>query len=264
MNIDIKRKSFKEAFMKLRFQVMDIILSVFLLLFADLPFLQAEEVDSSGFLIKIDQAYAERDHEEVLKKGELLCEEALEKGIPKDEIYWRMARFKAWEGNLLTKKDSEKLKRFQEAEAWANKGIVANPGNVEAHFWLGVAYGRIGETQGIFKSFSLIEPIRHEMNEVLILNPNHAGAHHLLGVMYRKLPWFKGGSNKKSAEELQKSIELNRRNTLYHLDLAKTYFAMNKSADAKRELETVKTMADPFDPVQSARDKKEADLMDHP
>jgi hypothetical protein len=39
---------------------------------------------------------------------------------------------------------------------------------------------------------------------------------------------------------------------------------MNKSAEAQRELETVKTMADPFDPVQAVRDKKEANLPDHP
>lgn len=217
-----------------------------------------EEADPSLFFKKIDQAYFERDHGESLMEGERFCEEALKRGLPKDEAYWRMARFKAWEG-AIAKESSEKLKLFKEAEGWARKGIEANPENVEAHFWLGVAYGRIGETQGIFKSFSLIEPIRHEMDEILKLNPNHAGAHHLLGVMYRKLPWFKGGSNKKSLEELQKSIALNNANTLYHLDLAKTYLAMNKTDEAWQELEKVRTIAPPFDPVEAEIDKKMAD-----
>jgi tetratricopeptide (TPR) repeat protein len=221
-----------------------------------------DESDPALFFKKIDQAYFERDHGESLMEGEHLCEEALRRGLPKDEAYWRMARLKAWEG-AIAKESSERLMLFKEAERWAHKGIDANPENVEAHFWLGVAYGRIGETQGILKSLSLIEPIRHEMDEVLKLNPNHAGAHHLLGVMYRKLPWFKGGSNKKSVEELQKSIMLNNANTLYHLDLAKTYLEMDKTDEARQELEKVRTIVPPFDPVEAEIDKKMAnDLLE--
>jgi tetratricopeptide (TPR) repeat protein len=219
-----------------------------------------EEADPSLLFKKIDQAYFERDRGESLMSGERFCEEALKRGLPKDEAFWRMARFKSWEG-AIAKESSEKLKLFKEAEGWAHKGTEANPENVEAHFWLGVAYGRIGETQGILKSLSLIGPIRHEMDEVLRLNPDHAGAHHLLGVMYRKLPWFKGGSHKKSIEELQKSISLNYGNTLYHLDLAKTYLEMNKTDEARQELEKVRTIALPFDPVEAEIDKQMADQL---
>lgn len=211
-------------------------------------------------LKRIDEFYFERNQTSKLAEGEHLCEEALQKNVAIDEHLWRMARFKAWEG-FTAKEYADKLKLYNEAKAWAEKGVEANPGNAEAHFWLGVAYGRIGETQGIFKSFSLIEPIRHEMDEVLKLNPNHAGAHHLLGVMYRKLPWFKGGSSKKSVEELQKSIDLNGANTLFHLDLAKTYFTMDKTAEAQKELEKVKSISPPFDPVEAEIDRKAAEAL---
>lgn len=231
---------------------------VFIILLFNPTASAGEEADSILFFKKIDQSYFERDRGEVLMEGERLCEEAVKKGFPKDEAFWRMARFKSWEG-AIAKDSSEKLKLFKEAEGWAHKAAEANPENVEGHFWLGVAYGRIGETQGVLKSLSLIEPIRHEMDEVLRLNPNHAGAHHLLGVMYRKLPWFKGGSNKKSLEELQKSITLNNANTLYHLDLAKTYLEMNKTDEARQELEKVRTIALPFDPVEAEIDKKIAE-----
>ncbi|MFI5303613.1 MAG: tetratricopeptide repeat protein [Nitrospiria bacterium] len=220
-----------------------------------------QDMDASFFIKKIDQAYIERDHEDSLKEGEHLCEEALDKGFAKDEILWRKARFKAWDG-MMAKEYSGKLNSFKEAEETARKAIEANPGSIEGHFWLGVAYGRIGETQGIFKSFSLIDPIRHEMDEVLKLNPNHPGAHHLLGVMYLKLPWFKGGSNTKSLEELQKSIDLSHNNTLYHLDLAKTYLAMNHSAEAFKELEQVRAITHPFDPVQAGFDKIDAERLE--
>ncbi len=96
------------------------------------------------------------------------------------------------------------------------------------------------------------------MGEVLKLNANHAGAHHVLGVMYHKLPWFKGGSDKKSVDELQKSISLNETNTLYHLDLAKTYLAMNREEEANKELEAVISITNPFDPVMAVLNKKEA------
>ncbi|MHB8481638.1 MAG: tetratricopeptide repeat protein [Nitrospiria bacterium] len=217
----------------------------------------AEQMDASLFLKKIDEVYAERDQAGALKKGESLCDQALTTDLPKDEVYWRFSRFKAWQG-FLSQDRAFKLTFFKEAESLAKKAIEINPQSTEGHFWLGVAYGRIGETQGVLKSLFLIEPIRHEMDEVLKLNPNHPGAHHVLGVMYHKLPWFKGGSDKKSVEELQKSISLNGTNTLYHLDLAKTYLAMNREEDARKELETVLAIATPFDPVMAVLNKKEA------
>ncbi|MBI1821025.1 MAG: hypothetical protein HY036_08835 [Nitrospirae bacterium] len=218
---------------------------------------KAEELDPSLLLKKMDEVYAQRDQAGALKKGESLCDQALTTDLPKDEVYWRFSRLKAWQGFLSQDRPS-RLTFFKEAESLAKKAIDINPQNTEGHFWLGVAYGRIGETQGVLKSFFLIKPIRKEMDEVLKLNPNHGGAHHVLGVMYHKLPWFKGGSNKKSVEEFQKAIVLNENNTLYHLDLAKTYLAMNREEEANKELEAVMTIANPFDPVMAALNKKEA------
>ena len=218
---------------------------------------KAEEMEASLLLKKIDEVYAERDQTGALNKGESLCGQALTTDLPKDEVYWRFSRLKAWQG-FLSQDRPFKLTFFKEAESLAKKAIDINPQNTEGHFWLGVAYGRIGETQGVLKSFFLIKPIRKEMDEVLKLNPNHGGAHHVLGVMYHKLPWFKGGSNKKSVEELQKSISLNETNTLYHLDLAKIYLAMNREEEANKELEAVISIPNPFDPVMAVLDKNEA------
>lgn len=230
----------------------------FLLLVFPLSLCRESSAEETDLIKEIDRLYFERDMGDSLKKGEALCEEALKnENVPKDEVLWRQARYKAWEGNIAVGKN-EKLLLFQETEALAGKAIEANPANTEGHFWLGVAYGRRGEVQGILKSLSLIEPIKHEMEEVLKFNPNHAGAHHLLGVMYRKLPWFKGGSDKKSVEELKKSIELNRSNTLYRIDLAKTYLDMGQKEEALKELKSVAAIAAPFDPVQAKHDRSEA------
>ena len=220
----------------------------------------AQEKESPSLLKELDEVYIQRDQPGALKKGEALCDQALTTELPKDEVYWRFSRFKAWQG-FLSNERPFKLTFFKEAESLAKKAIEINPENTEGHFWLGVAYGRIGETQGVLKSLFLIEPIRHEMGEVLKLDPNHAGAHHVLGVMYHKLPWFKGGSNKKSVAELQKAISLNESNTLYHLDLAKTYLAMNREKEAEKELETVISIAIPFDPVMAVLNKKEAQAL---
>ncbi|HXN07276.1 MAG TPA: hypothetical protein VN944_09465 [Nitrospiria bacterium] len=230
----------------------------FLLLGFPLSLCRESSAEETDLIKDIDRVYFERDQGDSVRKGEALCEEALKKeNVPKDEIFWRQARYKAWEGNIAAEKN-EKFRFFQETEALARKAVEANPANPEGHFWLGVAYGRRGEVQGILKSLSLIEPIKHEMEEVLKINPNHAGAHHLLGVLYRKLPWFKGGSDKKSVEELKKSIELNRSNTLYRIDLAKTYLDMGKKEEALKELKEVAAIEPVFDPVQARIDRSEA------
>ena len=216
----------------------------------------AEEPGSA--IREIDSLYFNRDQGDFLKKGEEACDLALKReDVSKDEVYWRLARFKAWEGNIALEK-GEKLRFFQETEAFARMAIEANPSNPEGHYWLGVAYGRRGEVQGILKSLSLVDPIKKEMAEALELNPNHAGAHHLLGIMYRKLPWFKGGSSKKSLEELKKASELNGTHTLYRIDLAKSYLEKDLKVEALAELKAVIGMDRPFDPVQARRDKKEA------
>jgi predicted negative regulator of RcsB-dependent stress response len=83
----------------------------------------------------------------------------------------------------------------------------------------------------------------------------------VLGVMYRKLPGFFGGSTKRSIEELKKAIASNPRSTLHHLELAKTYIEDNQISQAEEELHALLGIADPSDPVESRKDKREAEEM---
>mgnify|MGYP000322705609 CR=1 FL=1 len=121
--------------------------------------------------------------------------------------------------------------------------------------------GMIGDTRGVLKSFFLIEPIKGRMNKTLELAPNHNGAHHVLGVMYRKLPGFKGGSNEKSAQELELASSLKPNDTLTRYELALTYIEMDKIEKAKEQLKKVLDEENPSDPVEAENNKRESRLL---
>ena len=190
----------------------------------------------------------------------MLLKEELAEHPKNDEALWRMSRALKWEGDQK-KESSEKISMYEQAVAVAKKGVESNPQSIGSHFWLGVGWGKIGETRGVLRSLFLVDPIKKEMTKVLSLDPDNDGAHLVLGVMYRKLPGFIGGSNKRSIEELKKAIASNPWSTLNHLELAKTYIDDGQTSQAEEELHALLAIDDPFDPVESRKDKREAEEM---
>jgi len=176
------------------------------------------------------------------------------------EVYWRMARVEYWIGDHAATKD-EKVKVFGLGIYHAKKAIALEPNKADGHYWLGVNYGSYGEAKGIFKSLSLVGPIKEEMRRVLAINPAYedGGADQLLGRMYFELPGLFGGSNTKSLEHLLRSRELGPRVGLTRIFLADTYLALGNVAKARAELEFLVAMEpDPRLIPETAQEKKQA------
>ena len=175
-------------------------------------------------------------------------------------VYWRMARVEYWIGDHTANNDDKK-QIFSMGIYHAKKAVALGPDRPEGHYWLGVDYGVYGEAKGIFKSLSLVNPIKEEMNKVLSLDPtfDDGGADRLLGRMYFELPGFFGGSNKKSLEHLLKSKELGPRVGLTRIYLADTYVALGEVQKAREELEFVIAMEpDPKLIPETGEEKKTA------
>jgi len=177
-----------------------------------------------------------------------------------EEALWKLSRSFRWQGDIASS-ESDKLSHYKEGERWAKRAIEMNPESVGGHLMLGIAYGRIGETQGVMKSLSLISPIKNEMNAVLAKDPSNDAAHHVLGVLYRKVPGLMGGSIKKSIEELEEAVRLNPASTLSYLDLAKSYLEKGKKGEARTALEKLLAIDRPSDRVQSKKDRMEAEKL---
>lgn len=60
---------------------------------------------------------------------------------------WKLSQSFRWQGDIASSSE-EKLGRYKEGERWAKRAIEVNPQSIGGHLMLGIAYGRIGETQG--------------------------------------------------------------------------------------------------------------------
>lgn len=203
------------------------------------------------------------------QNGNLESSVALLQSQPADEpeILWRLGRSLVRLGEKRVSK-SEKLVIFSRAESLLRRAVVLEPQSPDAHFWLGIAMGRRGETRGILRSLFLVGPLKREMREVLKLNPNHGGAHHVLGEMLFEIPMVAGGSKKGAVRELETAASLEPDRSSHFTALAEVYLSVGDRAKAKASLEhvfAIKTPADPSeyaDDVQDAREMlKKAGLM---
>lgn len=217
-------------------------------------------LDEAPLLAEGDRLYDTRDEPGHAEEAIADYKKMVEADPKNEEALWRLSRSLKWKGDIAGDHD-EKLAAYKEAERWAEKAVEADPGAVGGHLMLGIAYGRIGETQGVMKSLSLISPIKKEMNLVLAKDPRNDVAHHVLGVLYRKVPGLFGGSIKKSIEELKMAIDANPSSAIHHLELAKSYLEKDQNEEARRELQTLLAITTPSDRVQAKRDRAEAEKL---
>jgi tetratricopeptide (TPR) repeat protein len=218
------------------------VLALFLLLVL-FPSLAALAQETKSLARQGDDLYELRGNVAKAKEALAKYQDALLQKEDDYGVYWRMARVEYWIGDHAASKD-EKVKLFGLGVYHGKKAIALEPGKPEGHYWLGVNYGSYGEAKGVFKSLSLVGPIKEEMNKVLAIDPafEDGGADQLLGRMYYELPGFFGGSNKKSLEHLLKSRELGPRVGLTRIYLADTYLALGDVEKARAELEFVVAM----------------------
>ena len=176
------------------------------------------------------------------------------------QAWWRLGRGLERLGEQQTAK-KEKLAAYEEAKKALERSIELTPSEPEAHFFLGITLGRIGQTRGILRSLFLVGPIKREMKRTLELDPHHGGAHHVLGEMLRQIPGFAGGSKKGAVQELETSVELDPKRTTHYTALAQAYLDVGDKPKARQALERMFEIKDPADPGEFDDDVADARRM---
>lgn len=214
-------------------------------------------IAETGRWAVVDELYFHRHLEGNLERAIAGLEDML-KADPEDPgALWRLGR--AWV--RLGERRSErrkKLELFEKAEAAVRRSLEKEEPNAEAHFWLGVAMGRTGQTRGIWKSLFLVRPIKAEMRRVLELDPSHGGARHVLGEMLRQIPRFAGGSKKGAVRELETALEADPTYTAHHPALAQAYVEIGEVQKARDVLNKIFEVREPRDPGEYADNVREA------
>jgi tetratricopeptide (TPR) repeat protein len=197
----------------------------------------------AGSLAQARSAYEQRSDAASAKNAFELFQQAAKTDAASVEARWEGARAAYFYGTYARADapDSEKMAIFDTGIDLAKQAVALAPKSVEAHFWLGVLYGVYGEAKGIFKSLSLVPSIKQEMQTCLEIDPSVEGygPDRVLGRMYYKLPWFKGGDNKKSITHLEKSLAGAPTDALTKLYLAETYKSEGMKAKAVEELKAI-------------------------
>jgi len=197
----------------------------------------------AGALAQARSAYEQRGDAASAKNAFDLFQQAAKVDAASVEVRWEGARAAYFYGTYARADapDSEKMAIFDTGIDLAKQAVALAPKNVEAHFWLGVLYGVYGEAKGVFKSLSLVPSIKQEMQTCLEIDPSVEGfgPDRVLGRMYYKLPWFKGGDNKKSIAHLEKSLAGAPTDALTKLYLAETYKSEGMKAKAFEELKAI-------------------------
>ena len=188
---------------------------------------------------KVDELYQQRMNVENLKKGISILEDYLKKNPNSYEAAWRLSMFYYSLGDKSPK--NKKLSIYDKAVKMGKLAVKLNDKRVEGHFWLGVAYGKYGETKGVMKSLFLVKPIKKEMKKVLEIDENYecGGVYRVLGRLYFKVPGLFGGSKSKSLKYLLKEKEMCPSNPLGRYYLADTLRKKGKKKEAIKELEWI-------------------------
>ena len=198
-----------------------------------------------------DWLYFHRDQGANLEKSLAALDDLLAKHPVEAGLLWRKGRGLVRLGERQPA-DKAKLELYERAKALLGLAVESSPGDAEAHFWLGIAMGRYGETRGIVKSLFLVGPMRREMRTVLRLDPNHGGAHHVLGEMLMRLPAFAGGSKTAAVKEFEDAVRLSPRHAVGYLSLARAYAAVGRKEKAVEALGRLLAMKDSDDPAELA------------
>jgi tetratricopeptide (TPR) repeat protein len=206
----------------------------------------AVATDESAVLERARAAYEQRADPAQAQAAWDLFKQAAAADAASYAARWEAARICYYLGEYFKPgaSDDEKMALFQQGIDLAKEAVALEPKSVEAHFWLGVLYGVYGEAKGILKSLAMVPDIKAEMAACREIDPSVEGwgPDRVLGRMFYRLPFFKGGDNKKSLEHLEQSLKGAPTNALTRLYLAETCKSEGQKPRARQLLEEVVTM----------------------
>lgn len=153
------------------------------------------------------------------------------------EIEWRFAKYNYFLGKQITnEKEADKILKDGYAA-----GLIASriePNKPEGYFWAGANLGEQAKRSPITVGLKSKDEIRQLMNKVIEIQPDYQGASAFDALGQLELATrLTGGSAEKAVELLEKSFQYEKENYYIYLHLAEAYLAVEKPAEAKKQLE---------------------------
>ena len=190
-----------------------------------------------------DKIFSTRTPETGADEALALYEKELQTQPTSAEAQWKAARACYWLADH-GKSKKEKIKKFEQGIAFAEKAVALDPKSTDAHFWLSGLYGSYGELKGVLKSLALLKPIRTELHTINRLDDHYQGGagYRILGIVDYKVPGFAGGSKKRARELLNKALAIDPNNPFNRYYMAE--FLATAAGDKKTAREHLLILKD--------------------
>lgn len=155
------------------------------------------------------------------------------------EAAWKLARAAYYVGDR-TDDDDESDDMFRQGIEAGQAAVKLQPDKADGHFWLGANYGG-NAANSTLASLSSVQDIRREMEAVVKIDEGYqSGSAYLgLGRLYLQAPRVLGGDANKAIEYLEKGLQFGPNNSLMRFHLAEAYYAAERMADARKQLEAL-------------------------
>lgn len=229
-----------------------IVLFVLWMLFAG----AASAEDAAALHAEADAHYSQREVPGEVEKAIEGYRKVLELDNSNFDAAWKLSKAYWYRGNHSSK--LEKKPYFEQAVEAAKRAIAIDPARCRGHFWLGVNYGMVAETAGMFEALGMLDQIKSAVQQAEKIDKNCecGGPQRVLGKLYSKAPFFKGGSKSKAIRSLQESLELCPNDTQSRIFLAEIYIAQNKKGLAIQQLKLVLKQKPASDWIPETKENK--------
>ena len=188
-------------------------------------------------IAKADALFRQREDIEKLREAVKLLEQIRNPDARNFETEWKFAKYNYFLGKQTTdEKESEKA--FEDG---ANAGRIASRVETrkpDGYFWFGANLGEQAKKSPVTVGIKSVGDIREAMNKVIEIQPDYQGAsaYDALGQL-ELATRLTTGKTEKAVEYLEKGVEIENNNTYLRLHLAEAYLALDRKADAKKQLE---------------------------
>ena len=182
----------------------------------------------------------------------------------KEEPHEKLAQIYYKLGGLSKAKSAKEI-NYNHCMTHTTRAIEINPKSASGFFFRAICRGKLGQLKGMFKSLGTLSPFKKDMETALDLDPSisHGGPNRGLGIMYNQLPFFMGGSNKKSIYHLKEAVKIAPEYWENHLFLGEVYYDnsdYNLAMDSLRNVLKY-TEAKKEDPKLKTKRQEAEDLM---
>lgn len=199
-------------------------------------------VTPAELVAQADQLYAQRDDLARVREGLGKLRGARAADPNNYEAAWQAAKLNYYLGDNTTKEE-ERDKAFEDGVEAGRASIKLRPEKPEGHFWLAANLGGQAKVS-VLSGMADTDEIRQEMETVLKLDEGYlsGSAYMALGQVYLESPRMMGGDPKKAVELMEKGLKFGETNVLLRLRLAEAYLAVDRKADARKQLDNILKM----------------------